>query len=145
LISYLTFVSAVLGLSVYGLGVTSSFIVSRVNTQSRKIGLFKRFPIERWLEPHLGLLGAVSVCLGICLALTGVLSQGPAWDLNRVWFWLLGGAMFTLVGVQMWLLWVVDRVVDKLYARESMVRCDMGQAAAEAPRARAIGAAAGAR
>jgi hypothetical protein len=143
--AYATLVLAIAGLSVYSLGVTFNFIISRFQRQPMRMGLFRSLPVEQVIEPHFGWLGAMSLAVGVLLGATGLFAGSHAWDINRVWLWLLGSALFVLAGVQLLILWVVARVVDKLSIRESLVEQDLKESAPERLPARAFGAAAGAR
>jgi hypothetical protein len=52
-------------------------------------------------------LGFLSLILGL-----------NGWEIARIWLYLLGGAMLTLIGVQLIIYWVLLRVLDELSQRE---------------------------
>jgi hypothetical protein len=59
-------------------------------------------------------IGLVSLFLGI----TG-------WEVERLWLYLLGSAMLTLVGVQLVIYWLLLRVLDELSQREVLASQDL--------------------
>jgi hypothetical protein len=59
-------------------------------------------------------LGAISLFLGL---------QG--WEITRLWLWLLGSALFLLVGAQLLLFWMLIRVLDELNERDEQIGEDM--------------------
>jgi hypothetical protein len=60
-------------------------------------------------------LGTLSLVLGI-----------RGWEIARLWLYLMGSAMFLLVGVQLVIYWILLRVLDELSQREAMIQKDMG-------------------
>jgi hypothetical protein len=74
-------------------------------------------------------MGTVSVVLSM-----------SGWEISRVWLYLLGSAMLTLVGLQLIVNWVLLRVLDELSQREALIEKDLqaavpvaAQKTAEAP------------
>ena len=43
------------------------------------------------------------------------------WEISRLWLYLLGSAMFILVGVQLMINWVLLRVLEELSRREQLI------------------------
>ena len=126
---FTSLVCAVAGLSIYALGVTSNFIIAKFNRQPIRMGLFRHRMLERMIEPHFGWLGAASVGFGVVMSVVSVLAGGVNWDIERVWLWLLGSALFILVGSQLAVLWTVARIVDKLSVRSVQIEKDLGETA----------------
>ena len=63
------------------------------------------------------------------------------WEITRLWLWLLGSALFVLVGVQLMLFWTLIQVLDALDEREEQIGADMmraEKAAAAIPVPRAV-------
>jgi hypothetical protein len=48
------------------------------------------------------------------------------WEIARLWLYLLGSAMFILMGVQLILYWILMRVLDELSQREALMKKDKG-------------------
>ena len=59
-------------------------------------------------------LGIVSVVLGV-----------SGWGIARLWLYLLGSAMFILVGIQLMIYWILMRALDELSQREALTKRDM--------------------
>jgi hypothetical protein len=78
---------------------------------------------------------------GILFGTTGVILGGitlalglNGWELQRLWLWLLGSALFTLVGVQLLLFWTLIRVLDTLLERDARATEDLlGQVPGQPP------------
>ncbi|MCC7176530.1 MAG: glycosyltransferase family 2 protein [Bryobacterales bacterium] len=131
---YSSLVLAVGGVSMFSLAIVFNRLVT----------LFHRRPIrqpnllasimgpspERYF-PWAGILfGTTGVILGgitLALGLNG-------WELQRLWLWLLGSALFTLVGVQLLLFWTLIRVLDTLLERDARATEDLlGQVPGQPP------------
>ena len=62
------------------------------------------------------------VAIGVASLALGV----SGWEIERLWFYLLGSAMMFLVGVQLVIYWLLLRVLEELSQREILTRQDMG-------------------
>ena len=77
------------------------------------------------------LFGGAAGALGLPALVSSFFSVGSlmlsfnGWDMARLWLWLLAGAMLTLVGVQLFIAWIVMRVLEELSQREVMVEMDL--------------------
>ena len=49
--------------------------------------------------------------------------------MSRLWFWLLGSALFLLVGLQLMISWIVARVLEVLAKREELANRDLQESA----------------
>ena len=124
---------AVGGVSLFSLGISFNYLV----------GLFHRRPIHQTNfitsivgpspERHFGWIG---ITLTVCGALLGCVSLflglNGAWELTRLWLWLLGSAVFVLVGVQLMLFWMLIQVLDSLSEREERIGEDLRAAESSA-------------
>jgi hypothetical protein len=70
-------------------------------------------------------MGLVALLLGLGVALASMILGIQGWELDRLWLYLLGSAMFILVGVQLIIYWILMLVLDELSQRESMVEKDL--------------------
>jgi hypothetical protein len=50
------------------------------------------------------------------------------WAITRLWLWLLGSALFVLVGVQLMLFWMLIQVLDAIDARDERIGAEMTRA-----------------
>jgi hypothetical protein len=125
---YSGLILAVGGVSLFSLG--TSF--------NRLVALFHRRPIRQaqlitrllgplperhfgWIGLGLGIGGAVLGLVSLFLGLRG-------WEITRLWLWLLGSALFVLVGVQMMLFWMLIQVLDALDTRDARIGAELTRA-----------------
>ena len=111
-------VSAVTGVSLFALGTTFNYLVSIFHKQPMRQGLFGKPVFKRPLNDHFWWMGLLSIFVGFTLALVSLLLGISGWDIERLWFYLLGAAMLTLVGAQLFLYWILLRVLAELGQRE---------------------------
>jgi hypothetical protein len=74
-----------------------------------------------WIGLGLGVGGAVLGLVSLFLGLRG-------WEITRLWLWLLGSALFVLVGVQMLLFWMLIQVLDALDTRDARIGAELTRA-----------------
>jgi glycosyltransferase involved in cell wall biosynthesis len=118
-------VAGVGGVSVFNLGVMFNYLVALFRKQPVRVGLFGRPIFDPPLEHHFGWMG---LCIGGAgLVLAGVtLALGiHGWEIARLWLYLVGSALFILVGVQFVLSWVLMRTLDDLSQREMRGHADL--------------------
>jgi hypothetical protein len=118
-------VSGVTGISVLALGLTFNYLVSLFNKRPIQRGMFGRPLTSGSLERHFGWLGLVALLLGIGVAVISMVLGLQGWELDRLWLYLTGSAMFILVGVQLIIYWILMLVLEELSQRESMVERDL--------------------
>ena len=123
-------VLAVTGVSIYSLGVTFNFLVSLFHRQPYRQGLFANRFLERSLEPRFGWIGLSAILFGIALGGATMAMGASGWEIPRLWLWLLGSALFVLVGFQLLISWIVARVLEALAEREARVDEDLRAATA---------------
>ena len=117
-------VLAVGGMSVYSFGISFGFLVSLFHRRPVRRLLFRGF-FATGIERQLGWVGGSSIGLGIVLALTSMIAGNGAWNLERIWLWLLVSALFVLVGTQVVISWILARVLEKLAQRDAVVRREL--------------------
>ena len=120
-------VTAVVGVSLFALGVTFNYMVTIFHKRPMRQGLFGQ-PIFKHtpLNHHFGWMGLVNVLVGIVVAVVSLALGVSGWAIERLWLWLLGSAMATLIGVQLIIYWVLLRVLEELGQREMLTKKDMG-------------------
>jgi glycosyltransferase involved in cell wall biosynthesis len=111
-------VSAFTGISLFALGTTFNYLVSIFHKQPMRQGLFGKPVFKRPLNDHFWWMGLLSISTGFVLALVSLTLGISGWEVERVWLYLLGAAMLTLVGVQLFLYWILLRVLAELGQRE---------------------------
>jgi hypothetical protein len=121
----LALVAGVTGISIYSLGVTFSFLVALFHHKPLRQGFSERGAFVRSLEPYFGWLGVFTMIVGVTLTVTAMVLGYAGWEMSRLWLWLLGGAMFFLVGIQLLISWIVARVLKALAEREDLIHGEM--------------------
>jgi len=117
-------VSGITGISVLALGLTFNYLVSLFNKRPIQRGMFGRPLSSGSLERHFGWMGLVALLVGLGVAILSMILGLQGWELDRLWLYLLGSAMFILVGVQLIIYWILMLVLEELSQRESMVERD---------------------
>lgn len=119
-------VSAVGGISVFALGTTFNYLVSLFYQQPIRQGLFGRPIFTPSIDHHFGWMGVVLLLVGIGSGFVSMLLGVTGWQIARLWLYLLGSAMFILVGLQLLISWVLMRVLEELSHRDELIEKDMG-------------------
>lgn len=122
---FLALVSGVAGVSLFGLGATFNYLVSILQRERVRAGLFGKPLFDPPLERHFGWLGTAIAAAGIVSACVSFLLSLRGWEMTRLWLYLVGSAMFILVGLQLVLSWVLTRTLETLADREQHVRRDL--------------------
>lgn len=125
---FMALVAGVSGVSIYSLGVTFNFLVALFHRQPIRQGLLGGGVFKRSLEPLFGWIGLLTMVAGAALAAVVAILGHAGWDMSRIWLWLLGSALFFLVGVQLLISWIVARVLESLAEREELVHREMRDA-----------------
>jgi hypothetical protein len=122
---FLALVSAVLGTSIFALGATFNYLVSLFYKQPIRQGLLGKPVFKRPLENSFGWIGAASFLAGLILGIASLVLGMSGWEISRLWLYLLGSAMLLLTGAQLFIYWLLMRVLDELSHRELDVQNDM--------------------
>ncbi len=119
-------VSAVAGISTFALGVTFNYMVSIFHKQPIRQGLFGKPVFKTPLNHHFGWVGALGLAVGFLLAIGSLALGVNGWPVERLWLYMLGSAMLTLVGIQLVIYWILLRVLEELGQREMLTKQDLG-------------------
>jgi glycosyltransferase involved in cell wall biosynthesis len=122
---YWALVSGVAGISIFALGSTFNYLVSLFYLQPIRQGLFGRPIFNPSLDHHFGWIGALTLFVGFILGIVSVVLGVSGWEIARLWLYLLGSAMFMLVGIQLIIYWILMRALEELSQREILTRRDM--------------------
>jgi hypothetical protein len=118
-------VSAVLGISVFSLGITFNYLVSLFYKRPIRQGLFGRPLFKTPLDRHFWWLGGLSALGGFALGIASLVLGLNGWEISRLWLYLLGSAMMILIGVQLIIYWILLRALDELSQRETSTQQDL--------------------
>jgi hypothetical protein len=123
---YAAMVLGVTGISVFALGSTFNYLVSLFYKRPIRQGLFGKPLFNPSLDHSFGWLGLLGLLGGVILGGVSVVLGVSGWPISRLWLYLLGSAMFVLVGVQLIIYWLLMRVLEELSQREDLTRRDLG-------------------
>ncbi len=118
-------VLGVAGISLFALGATFNYLVSLFYKEPIRQGLFGKPVFKKPLELQFGWMGVVALLAGLAVAIVSLILSLSGWEIARVWLYLLGGAMASLIGVQLIIYWLLIRVLEDLSHREALARADM--------------------
>jgi len=123
---YLALISGVGGISVFALGTTFNYLVSLFYRKPIRQGLFGRPLFQPSLDYHFGWMGIVLMLVGLGLGVISIVLGISGWEIARLWLYLLGSALFALIGIQLLISWILMRVLEELSQRDSMILKDKG-------------------
>jgi glycosyltransferase involved in cell wall biosynthesis len=118
-------VIAVIGVSLFTLGALFNYLVALFHKKPVRQGLFGKPLFNPPLETHFGWLGLVAMGIGAVLGIGAFVFSLQGISVERLWFYLLGAAVVTIVGVQLLISWFVMRALDELAQRESAAQRDL--------------------
>lgn len=125
---YAAMVAGITGISLFALGSTFNYLVSLFYKEPIRQGLFGKPIFNPSLDHYFGWFGLAALVVGILLGGVSTLLGVNGWEISRLWLYLLGSAMFILVGVQLIIYWILMRVLDELSHRGELTRKDLGLA-----------------
>ena len=119
-------ISVVSGVNIFALGVTFNYLVSLFYKKPIRQGLFGKPIFKTPLDQQFGWMGIVATVLGLAISVVSLILGVRGWDIDRLWFYLLTSAMTFLVGVQLFVYWLLLRILEELSQRELKTKSDMG-------------------
>jgi glycosyltransferase involved in cell wall biosynthesis len=122
---FLALISSVAGVNIFALGVTFNYLVSLFYKKPIRQGLFGKPIFKSPLDRHFGWMGVIATVLGLAIALVSLALGVQGWNIERLWFYLLGSAMLFLAGIQLIVYWLLLRILEELSKREFLTKQDM--------------------
>lgn len=119
-------VSSIAGINIFSLGVTFNYLVSLFYKKPIRQGLFGKPFFKTPLDQQFGWMGLLGVFASIIMAITSLVLGLNGWEIERIWFYLVGSALVFLIGMQLTVYWLLLRVLEELSKREILTRQDMG-------------------
>ena len=123
---YAAMVAGIAGISLFALGSTFNYLVSLFYEQPIRQGLFGRPIFDPSLDHYFGWIGLLALVGGLVLGGISTILGVNGWDIARLWLYLLGSAMFILVGIQLMIYWLLMRALEELSQRGELTKKDMG-------------------
>jgi hypothetical protein len=123
--AFATLLLGVVGLSIINLGIVFNYVVGLFHHRPVRQGLLGR-PILPGLDRWFGWIGLGATLAGVVVASVSTWLGLAGWDITRLWLWLLGSALLVLSGVQLFISWVLMRVLEVLAVRGVSVERDLG-------------------
>lgn len=122
---YGALVLGVCGVSLFTLGSTFNYLISLFYQRPIRQGLFGRPILSPWLDRQFGWMGVLAVLVGTAVGVTSLVLGAGGWEIARLWLYLLGSALFILMGMQLVVSWIVMRVLEEISQREPQTNRDM--------------------
>ena len=123
---YAAMVAGIVGISLFALGSTFNYLVALFYKEPIRQGLFGKPIFDPSLDIYFGWIGFAALMAGLLLGGVSTLLGVNGWEISRLWLYLMGSAMFILVGIQLIIYWILMRVLEELSQRGEMTRKDMG-------------------
>jgi len=123
---FVALVSSVAGLNIFALGVTFNYLISLFYKRPIRQGLFGKPIFKTPLDQQFGWMGGLAILLGAVIAVASLTLGVNGWEIDRLWFYLLSSAMLFLAGIQLFVYWLLLRILEELSQREVLTRQDMG-------------------
>ena len=123
---FVALISAVAGFDLFALGVTFNYLVGLFYKKPIRQGLFGKPIFKTPLDQQFGWMGMLSLVVGLVIGIGSLALGIEGWEIERLWFYLLGSALIFLIGVQLVIYWLLLRVLDELNQREFLTKQDMG-------------------
>jgi hypothetical protein len=113
------------GVSLFSLGAMFNYLVSLFHQTPIRQGLFGKPIFNPPLEHHFGWIGLASIVAGTVFGIGAFIASLNGMDITRLWFYLLAAAFFSIIGIQLFVSWIVMRVLEELSRRESSAQQDL--------------------
>lgn len=123
---FLALISSIAGINIFALGITFNYLVSLFYKKPIRQGLFGKPVFGTPLDLHFGWMGIFSVLIGLGIGLSSLVLGVQGWEIERLWFYLLASALLFLAGVQLFIYWLLLRILEELSQREILTKQDMG-------------------
>jgi hypothetical protein len=123
---FIALICAVAGIDLYALGATFNYLVSLFYRKPIHQGMFSRPVFKTPLYKRFGVLGMLSILAGIIIGVTALALGLKGWEIQRLWFYMVGSALIFLVGIQLVIYWLLLQVLEELSKREILAKQDLG-------------------
>lgn len=122
---YSSLILGVAGVSLFSLGISFNHLVGLFHEQPiRQANVLSRL-LGPAPERHFGWLGLALGASGMALGAISLALGLSGWEITRLWLWLLGSTLFTLMGVQLLVFRLLIQVLDTLDGRQDEIGADL--------------------
>jgi len=118
-------VFGVAGVNLFALGATFNYLVSLFHKRPIRQGLFGHPLFKKPIERHFWWIGILMLAAGLIFGAVSLALALEAWQIERLWLYLLAGTMLILVGLQLVIFWLIARVLHELSQREFQVQTEI--------------------
>jgi hypothetical protein len=87
--------------------------------------LFKRQIFKTPLDRQFWWIGSLGMLLGIVLGVASLFMGLNGWTIERLWLYFLAATMLVLQGLQLFIYWIIVRVLEELSQREFKAQSDL--------------------
>ena len=123
---FIAAISGAVGVSLYALGVTFNRLVRLFNHDTiPRQGMFGGLVFKESPDRHFGWVGLLSFLGGIIMGIVSLALGFSGWTIIEQWLYLLGSAMFILMGVQLMISWIFVEVLDEISQRDKLTKQDL--------------------
>ena len=63
----------------------------------------------------------------LAIAVVALVMSLQGWEMSRAWFWMLTSAFLALIGLQLFISWILMRVLEALSEREVRINQEMAR------------------
>jgi hypothetical protein len=125
---YALLILAVGGVSLFSLGIAFNHLVALFHHRGIRQTNLVATILGPSPERHFAWVGLALCAVGAAIGFGSLALGVSGWELTRLWLWLLGSALFVLVGVQLVLFWLLILVLDALDERDERIGADLKRA-----------------
>jgi glycosyltransferase involved in cell wall biosynthesis len=122
---FLALISTVTGVNLFALGITFNYLVALFYTKPIRQGLFGKPIFKTPLDKQFGWIGLAAIIAGLGIGLTALGLGVQGWEIGRLWFYMVGSALIFLVGLQLFVYWLLLRILEELSQREVLTKRDI--------------------
>ncbi len=122
---FVAVVSGFAGFSIFSLGITFNYMVSLFYKEPIRQGLFGEPLLKSPVDRNFWWMGGLALFFGVTLGIVSIVLGTQGWDINRLWFYMLGSAMLILTGIQLFIYWVQMRALEELSKRDKLIAKDL--------------------
>jgi glycosyltransferase involved in cell wall biosynthesis len=119
-------ICSIAGINIFALGIAFNYLVSLFYKKPIRQGLFGKPLFETPLDLHFGWIGMISIVVGLAIGFISLVLGVQGWEIERLWFYLVGSALLLLAGVQLFIYWLLLRILEELSQREMLTKQDLG-------------------